>query len=148
MTSTTHSLVAVAIAAEIQQPLFAIPLAFASNFILDMVPHWDFGFGWRQKSKTKLFLEGTLDVVVSYILVTLIYFRFLSYLNPFFVFACVFASQLPDWLEIPYLLLNWKNEPFHFFYKIQHFIHRKLDLPWGIVPQVAIVLPLLYLTLR
>lgn len=148
MTSTTHSLVAIAIAAKITSPELAIPLAFASNFLLDMVPHWDFGFGWREKSKTKLFLEGVFDVGLSYFLTLVIYLKFLSHLNPVFVFACVFFSQLPDWLEVPYLLFNWKGEPFHFFYRIQHHIHRKLDLPWGLVPQIAVVLPLLYLTLK
>ncbi len=148
MTSTTHSLVAVAIAAKISNPTLAIPLAFASNFLLDTIPHWDFGFGWRQKGKTKLFWEGVLDVSLSYFLATVIFLKFLPLVNPLLLYASVFASQLPDWLEVPYLLFNWKKEPFHFFYRIQHHIHRKWDLPWGVVPQIAIVLPLLYLTLK
>lgn len=148
MTSTAHSLVAIAIAAKITNPELAIPLAFTSNFLLDMVPHWDFGFGWRQKNKTKLFWEAALDVSLSYFLTGIIYFKFLSHLNPIFLLACVFASQLPDWLEVPYLLFNWKSEPFYFFYRIQHHIHRKLDLPWGLVSQIVVVLPLLYLTLK
>lgn len=143
MTSVTHTLVAVSIAAKIGNPALALPLSFASNFLLDMVPHWDFGFGWRKKSKMKLFSEGVLDITLSYILVYWIHRQFLPDVSLFYLALNAFAAQLPDWLEIPYLLFNWKQQPFSFFYEIQHRIHRRLDLPWGLLPQIAVALPLL-----
>lgn len=144
MTSTTHTLVAIAIAAKIGNPQISLPLSFLSNYLLDMVPHWDFGFNWRLKSKTKLFLEGLLDIVVSYALVFIIQKYYLPQVNLWYMLLVAFFAQLPDWLEIPYLLFNWKFEPFAFFYRIQHFIHRRLRFPWGLLPQIAIALPLLY----
>lgn len=148
MTSTTHSLVAIAIAAKISNPAISLPLSFLSNFLLDMVPHWDFGYGWREKSKKKIFIEGMLDVAVSYALVFLIQKYYLNNINLWYMLAVVFFAQLPDWLEIPYLLFNWHHQPFTFFYRIQHLIHKRLDLPWGILPQIAVAAPLLYLAIN
>lgn len=144
MTSITHSLVAVAIGVKIQNPAIAFPLCFLSNYLLDMIPHWDFGYGWRKKSKVKLFLEGFIDITVSYSLVLISHNFFFNTTSLSYLLLCAFIAQLPDWLELPYLLLNLKQKPFYFFYKIQHLIHRKLDLPWGILPQVGLVIPFLF----
>ncbi|MBI3384720.1 hypothetical protein HY030_00835 [Candidatus Gottesmanbacteria bacterium] len=148
MISVAHSLVAVSIAAKIPNPIIAFPLSFFSNYLLDMIPHWDFGYGWRAKSKKRLFLEGASDVAVSYILVFLIWQKFLPHISLVYLLANAFLSQLPDWLELPYVLFNVKVQPFVFFYQIQHLIHRKLALPWGIVTQIVTVLPLLYFALH
>lgn len=148
MTSTTHSLVAISLALVIKNPALTLPVCFASNYILDTIPHWDFGFGWRQKTKKKILAEGVLDVVLSYFLVFLIQRFFFPEVSLLYLFASAFFAQLPDWLEVPYLLFNWKSQPFAFFYQIQHILHRRMDLPWGIVSQIIVCLPLLYLILR
>ncbi len=72
MVSVSHTLVAISIAAKISNPAIALPLSFFSNYVLDMIPHWDFGYGWREKTKRKLFLEGFADVAVRYLLVLVI----------------------------------------------------------------------------
>lgn len=113
-----------------------------------MIPHWDFGLGWRQKTKRKILAEGFLDVALSYVLIFLIQRYHLPHINLIYLFVIAFIAQLPDWLEVPYLLFNWKAQPFTFFYQIQHIIHRKMDLPWGLVSQVIVCLPLLYLILK
>ena len=41
MLETPHVAVGAAIAASIPNPLIAIPLAFASHFALELVPHWN-----------------------------------------------------------------------------------------------------------
>lgn len=148
MTSVTHTLVAISLASKISNPYLAFPLSFLSNYALDMIPHWDFGIGWRKKTKTKLFLEGFLDVAVSYLLVFFMHDKFFNSTSLTYLLINAFLAQLPDWLEVPYLLFNIKIQPFTFFYQIQHFVHRKLDLPWGVVTQLAIVLPLLYFTIK
>jgi len=41
MLETPHVLAGAVIAAKVQNPFLAIPLAFASHFILEKVPHWN-----------------------------------------------------------------------------------------------------------
>ncbi len=148
MVSVAHTLVAVSIAAKIGNPIIAFPLSFFSNYLLDMIPHWDFGYGWRAKSKKRLFLEGFGDVAVSYLLVFLIWQKLLPNVSLVYLLANAFLGQLADWLELPYLLFNIKVQPFAFFYQVQHVVHRKLALPWGVVTQIAVVAPILFFALR
>lgn len=91
----------------------------------------------------KIFLEGILDIFVSYALVFFLQHYYFPQVNINYLLISAFLSQLPDWLEIPYLLFNIKNQPFKFFYQVQHQIHHRLDLPWGLLPQIAIAFPLL-----
>jgi hypothetical protein len=43
LTLTTHAIVGAAIASVIPaHPFFAIAAAFASHFLLDAIPHWDY----------------------------------------------------------------------------------------------------------
>ena len=51
MTATAHALVGGAIAASAINPAIGLPLAALSHPILDMIPHWDLGIGWRGKNK-------------------------------------------------------------------------------------------------
>ena len=55
MTATAHALIGGAIAAGIASQPLGIALALASHPLADLIPHWDFGWGWRKKSKPKLF---------------------------------------------------------------------------------------------
>jgi membrane-bound metal-dependent hydrolase YbcI (DUF457 family) len=51
MTATAHALIGGAIAASIPNPALGLPLAAISHPLVDMIPHWDFGLGWRKKKK-------------------------------------------------------------------------------------------------
>lgn len=48
MTATSHALTGAVIGLAIGQPLLAIPLAFASHFVMDSIPHFDFGVSGRE----------------------------------------------------------------------------------------------------
>lgn len=139
MTATAHALVGGAIAASISNPALALPLATISHPLLDMVPHWDFGNGWRTKNKVTLFAESVLDLVVGIVLAYLIFGR---NIDPIYFLACIFFSEIWDILMMPYLLFSWKFPPFSTAYNIQHKIqkHAKLTfLPWGILTQAVTV---------
>jgi hypothetical protein len=71
VTGINHALAGVAIASVIKQPLVALPAAFASHFICDMLPH--FGFtGSRLKSRTKEWLFWTVIVLDAVFLIILL----------------------------------------------------------------------------
>ena len=142
MTATAHALIGASIAVKVANPILGIPLAIFSHFIADLIPHWDAGTNHRQKSMTRLRLEATIDVLLGFILVFLI-FRNLT--NPVYLFAMVFAAQLPDWLEAPSFMFGIKIPPFTWLDWLGHKIQSRAQLPWGLVTQIVIVATLVLL---
>lgn len=67
MTLTNHTLAGAAIAKFLPLPL-AIPLAFASHFILDSLPHWGFESVEHEREHMRLYLS----VVISDFITTVI----------------------------------------------------------------------------
>ncbi len=144
MTATAHALVGGAIAASISTPALGIPLAAISHPVMDMIPHWDFGIGWKKKSKVILFLQSSADLFLGVILAFLF---FGGKTDPVYLILCILMSESWDILQMPYLLFNWKFFPFSYFYKFGHHTNGKAKLPWGILTQVITVV-VLVLTLR
>ncbi len=149
MTATAHALVSSAIAASVANPLVAIPLAFVSHFVMDAVPHWDFGTNWRNRSKTKTGTIAILDTVLGF---SLAYFLFAGKAHGLVLLAAMIAGNLPDWMEAPYYIFfakTDKKQPIatanfweHFtykIYKIENTFHTKAQFPFGLVTQVATV---------
>src|SRR3989344_8114019 len=136
MTAAAHALVGGAIAYSVQNPALGITLSFLSHPLLDFIPHWDFGWGWRKKTKLKLFCEAGLDLAIG---VFLAYILFGQYTDIYYFFVCVFGSLVWDFLQTPYWFLNWRFAPFSTIYKFQHHIQGKAKLPWGILTQVVTV---------
>lgn len=136
MTATAHALIGGTIAASIPNPAIGIPLSAISHPILDMIPHWDFGFGWKRKSKLLLFAQSFGDLALGVILTFLI---FGNKVDPIYLLWCIFMSESWDLLQAPYLLLNWKFFPFSTFYEFGHATNGKAKMPLGILTQVASV---------
>jgi len=136
VTATAHALVGGAIAAAIPNPAIGIPLAAISHPVLDMIPHWDFGLGWKKKNKIILFLQSFGDLSLG---VALTFFIFGGQTNHIYLLWCIFMSESWDLLQAPYLLFNWKFFPFSVFYEFGHFTNGKAKMPWGILTQVASV---------
>ncbi|MBI3103409.1 hypothetical protein HYZ05_00555 [Candidatus Daviesbacteria bacterium] len=143
MTATAHALVGGAIAASIPNPALGLPLSFISHPILDMIPHWDFGVGWRKKNKVTLLLESILDLALGIGLAYLIFGlpagQAGKNINPLYFLSCIFFSEVWDILMMPYLLFGWKIPPFKTAYNWQHKIQSNIKLPWGILTQALTV---------
>lgn len=136
MTATAHALIGGAIAASVPNPALGIPLSAISHPLVDIIPHWDFGVGWKKKSKALLFFESSADLILGIILTFLLFGRTT---NPWYLLASIFISESWDLLQMPYLLLNWKFFPFSAFYNFGHYTNGKAKMPLGIVTQVATV---------
>ncbi len=137
MTATAHALIGGAIAASTpNNPTLGITLAALSHPILDFIPHWDFGLGWRKKTKILLFLQAMADLIFG-VVVTFLFFGKAT--NPLYLLICIFMSLSWDIMQAPYWLLGWKFFPFSTFYKVQHEINKKARLPWGILTQAVTV---------
>jgi len=136
MTATAHALIGGAIAASVPNPVIGISLAAISHPIADMIPHWDFGLGWRKKSKILLFVQSCFDLSLGIVLTFLIFGKTT---NPVYLLGCIFVSESWDILQAPYWLFNWRFPPFSYFYNVQHAINAKAKLPWGVLTQAATV---------
>ena len=68
MTISNHMLAGTLIAVVIKQPLLALPLAFASHFVLDSLPH----FGYEQRGFGELFRHKITYVVQALSIVGLV----------------------------------------------------------------------------
>lgn len=139
MTATAHALVGGAIAATIPDPALGITLSFVSHPLLDMIPHWDLGWGWRGKNKFTLLVESGLDLLLGIILA---YFLFGRHISLIYFLACIFASEFWDLMMMPYLLWGWHG-PFSAVYKIQSKMQGKTATVFnGILTQVGTVVGL------
>lgn len=136
MTATAHALIGASLAVKITNPYLGIPLAIASHFAADLIPHWDAGTNHKKKSRNRLLAEATLDVLLGFALVFLL---FGNMVDPLYLWAMVIAAQLPDWVEAPSFMLGWHVPPFSWMDWLGHKLQTRMQLPWGLVTQVVIV---------
>jgi hypothetical protein len=136
MTATAHALVGGAIAASVQNPALGVTLAVASHPLLDLIPHWDFGKGWRDKNKLNFLAEGVFDLLLGLILS---YYLFGRNIELSYFLLVVFASLILDLLMVPYWFLKWRFPPFSWAYKFGSKLNGSAKLPWGILNQALAV---------
>jgi hypothetical protein len=143
MVATAHALVGGAIAAaSVSNPGLALVASAVSHPLMDLIPHWDFGYNWKEKSKTKLFIESVLDLGVGFVLA---YLLFGQNLNFWYFTAVIFAAEFWDMMETPYWFLKWNFPPFSTIYNVQSRMQNKQALPWGVVTQVVVVLAVIWI---
>lgn len=149
MTATAHALVAGAIVQAFPAPGISVPLAFVSHFVMDFVPHWDFGTNWRDRPKKITGLLASAETILG---ITLAYFVFREKAPLVPLFATIIASELPDWLEAPWYMFfahHTKHAPYqnagfwekltYTIYRTENKFHSKTGLPWGILTQILTV---------
>jgi hypothetical protein len=145
MTATGHALVGTIIAAKVGNPALAIPIAIASHFLGDALPHWDTGYAREKETKTRFVVASAIDVILGFVLSYLLIVLFFPSTNLWYAFLMIIMCQLPDWLTAPYLFLDWKFAPFTWIYNLQKKFDSSIGLPWGFVNQVVVIVALLFL---
>jgi ABC-type enterochelin transport system permease subunit len=145
MTATGHALVGTVIAAKVGNPALAIPIALASHFLCDALPHWDTGHGRENQTKNRFVTATVIDVLLSFALSYLLIILFFPTTNLLYAFIIIIVCQLPDWLTAPYLFLNWKFAPFTWIYEIQKRFDSSIGLPWGLINQAVAIIALIVL---
>lgn len=149
MTATAHALVAGAIAAKFTDPVTAVTLAIGSHYLMDSIPHWDFGTNWRVRSKKT---TGALAIADTLLAITVAYFLYAGKVEIGLLALVVGASLLPDWLETPWYIFfahRKKREPGHHaslaerlayrVYKLPNAFHTKAQFPFGLITQIVTV---------
>src|ERR1035437_1319913 len=152
MTLTTHAVVGAAIAASMpNHPVVGFALAFASHFVLDAIPHWDYPLSSQKTDNVnrlnddmiinKNFFIDLLKIGIDMscgILLVLFFFTLHSPHLFWIPMIGVAGAVLPDALQFVYF--KWRHQPlialqrFHFWI---HAKHRLDDKPLiGILLQI------------
>ncbi len=95
MTATNHALAGAAIGLSITQPVLALPLALASHFVMDAIPH--FGIKFTQSKKNRKIFHSYL-LIDAALLATIIISLYLTGAG-WLVFACLFLAGCPDFFQ-------------------------------------------------
>lgn len=145
MLETPHVAVGAAIATKIPNPYIAIPLALASHFILDRVPHWNPHFYTETKKYGKPTDKSTFIAIADSVVALGLGLTVASHALPnatqfiVIVIAC-FASVAPDQIKSPFFFFKdlrkgWLKRWVTFERSLQ------VDAPFweGITTQIAVI---------
>jgi hypothetical protein len=93
MTGFNHGVAGAVIAITIKQPLLAVPIAFLSHFVIDMIPH--FGLDEKEVFGRRFNIILLADFLFS---VSLMAFFWLLFIPPqiWLIWACMVAAASPD----------------------------------------------------
>jgi len=144
MLETPHVVVGAAIAAKIANPALALPLAFASHFLLEKVPHWNphlntetEKFGKPTKKSTKIvIIDASLAVLGALFIATRVLPDNAHFIT---ILAGGFFAALPDLIEAPYFFLNMKSAFIKRWIFFQKSIQEDTTLIPGLATQLATV---------
>ncbi len=160
MTGSTHFITGSAIGKLSGNPILATILGFLFHFVMDMVPHWDYGYHFKKRTISFIIaaLEPFLGVMVVLWIVINRDFSQTAIINT--LIGGVFCV-LPDAMSV--FIKFFKIKPLSFFLKIHKKCHWFIKVPdspfewqeikttpwgvfWGIFWQIPfIVIPMIIL---
>ena len=150
MLELPHTIVGATIAIKTGNPFLAFPLAFLSNFILDLLPHWNPHLYTELKRDGKVSLKTTriviLDSTFALIIGSLLAFRFYPDLNMvILILMSCFLAVSADLIEAPFFFLGSKNKYLIKLINFQRGHQWNVSFWPGILSQVGLVLICLWL---
>lgn len=153
MLETPHVAVGAAIASKIINPVLSIPLAFASHFILEKVPHWNphlnqetETFGRPTKQSTVIVI---IDVVLSLAIGGFVAYRALPNItHAVVVLVACLVSVLPDVVEGPHFFFGFRNKLLTKWIDFQKSIQVDTKIVPGMITQLMIILASFWWILR
>jgi len=142
---TPHVVVGAAIASKIANPAIALPLALASHFLLDKVPHWNPHINTEKKKYGRITKSTNnfvfLDVATSLILGFAIAFKAYPDINHFtWILVASFVAIVPDLAEVPYYYLNSKSKFIANWVRTQKSLQVDASIIPGLATQFATIL--------
>lgn len=144
MLELPHTIVGVTIASKIGNPLLALPLAFLSNFLIDLIPHWNphlysemnHDGKVSRKSTIICLVDSSLALAVGLFLV----FRFWPNITKVvIVLLGCFLAVLADVLEAPYFFLGSKNKYILKLISFQRKFQWNVSFIPGVISQIILI---------
>lgn len=113
MTAANHALTGAAIAAFVRQPLLALPIALASHFACDALPHFgvDMKFGSALMYRW-LIIDGLVTVMFAVALLLI------GVEAPWLLALCGFVAMSPDFMWLYHGLKKSKRKNYGFLTRI------------------------------
>jgi hypothetical protein len=143
MTATGHAIIGTVIAASIANPWIAAPLAILSHLAADIFPHWDLGTHEKKKGRKRVMYEAALDVLIGFLLSYLLIIFVFPKTNLTYAFIMIILAQGFDWAWAPEYFFKIKNPISDFALWLGKIFNTRLDKPWGIINQVAVLILLI-----
>jgi len=144
MLEFAHAAAGAIIAYKIGSPVLALPLAFGSHFLVDLLPHWNFNLD-EEKQKNgkippKIMIFMVFDSFLGLILGVSVAAKALpNQLKALTVLIGAFLAVLPDLLEAPFYFWNVQNKFINQLLKFQK-NHQENIACWpGLAIQVLFV---------
>ncbi|MFH1896301.1 MAG: hypothetical protein ABH814_02395 [bacterium] len=153
MILTSHVAVGIATAELIENPALSWPTSFGLHFLFDLVPHWDALTGASKEREIRpwRWVVMIFDIVLGLTLGLTFVLRALWFegkpFKAFNILGACFFSILPDLIELPYVLLKKHFGPSKAILKVQQKLHWRLNLPWGLFPQLLVAGAAIFLAL-
>lgn len=144
MLETPHVIVGAAIASKIPNPLISIPLAFASHFVLDLVPHWNPHLNTEIKKYGKVTAQSTMFVLVDVIASLAVGSFFALRAAPdtghvVTIYLTCLASVMPDVIEGPYFFMGIKSKIIDKWISFQKSIQNDTTIIPGLAIQLVTI---------
>jgi uncharacterized membrane protein YeaQ/YmgE (transglycosylase-associated protein family) len=155
MTLTAHAIVGASVASLLpSHPVLGFAAGFASHFLLDAIPHWDYKLDSMKEDKNnpinnemiinrdfvKDILKVGFDGFVGFLLAYLIFVFYMKY-SIFTILYGVVGAVIPDVLQ--FVQMKWRHEPLTGLRRFHLWIQKKKlnDRPaLGIFTQIVIIL--------
>jgi hypothetical protein len=136
MLVTPHVTTGVALGAIIGNPIVVIPVALASHFVLDSVPHWQETLA-PYTPTWKTWVRMPIDFAIAGVIIALGLHLVPGHALGIWVGACFACAPDLDVLLIPYpqLKRGWIEKHWDWHCAIQ----RETASLWGLVPQLAVI---------
>lgn len=144
MLETPHVAVGAAIALKIPNPFISIPLAFASHFVLDRIPHWNPHFYTETQKLGKPTKKSTTIAIVDSSLAlgmgTAIALTTLpDWGRTATVLACCLVSVVSDQAKIPYFFFKKRGSFFQKWVDFERSLQIEVPFVPGILTQLVII---------
>lgn len=145
MLETPHVAVGIAIATKFPNPWIAIPLAFASHFVLDKVPHWNPHLYTETQAaghpSEKSTIIASVDIALSFILGSAFAYRALPNTNlATLILACSFASVASDIIKYPYYYFHLRQKWLVAWVNFERSLQTDTkSIFWGLVSQSLVI---------
>ncbi|RJQ31033.1 hypothetical protein C4572_03115 [Candidatus Parcubacteria bacterium] len=159
MTLTTHAMIGAGLAAIFPGSFpVGFAAAFASHYLLDAIPHWDYHLGSHKKGKEgtleddlkidKNFLKDILKISFDFFLglaLTSFIYGFYFKLPWPILFIGLIGGVLPDLLQFFYFKI--RKEPLRFLQKIHLAIHNRNDFLRVKFPVLGVLLQAVFIVI-
>lgn len=142
MLELPHALIGATLAVTIPDPRISLPLALASHFLIDYLPHWNPHINTEIKTTGQISTQSKIIIMADASL-ALVAGTYLAATRGNFVvimLACLLAV-LPDVAEIPYYFLGLKIK------WIERLIVYQRSHQWNVGPVFGIIFQILVILL-